>query len=442
MKNFVAELSELIKEYPQYKLEFGYKYWKTNFLRFFQSMTNYNITKEVKKLSCTIYKGKRSFSFGMVNPNINELRKKILYAEKFIDNLPEDPDFVDIEDDKEIARQGTIINNTEKINLKDKINILSELSNAVQPYDFKIYGTFITNYTRSFIINSNGVNKEYITSPVMLDVKAVSDKNQVTVIETYGGEDFAKFNLNNFKSRLLDKTKLANLPIIDMEPGKYEVIFGPAAISEFIQYLLYGSSAQALDMGNSCFQDKINERIFPENISISDSPHNDRMIRFYYDQNGHTLKKLDIIKNGIYKNFMVDNYYGNKLKLKKNGNMGTNIVLEPGDKSLDEMIKSVKNGLYISKLHYMNFINMKETTVTGLTRDGTFLIKNGEITNVTNNLRYTISLMGLLKNITAIENKNYVLPFSTNYGEFFILSSLMPSVMVSDFNVTSSTKTI
>jgi len=118
------------------------------------------------------------------------------------------------------------------------------------------------------------------------------------------------------------------------------------------------------------------------------------------------------------------------------------MVLDKGTKSLEEMIKSIDRGLYISNIHYMNFINQQETSVTGLTRDGTFLIENGEITKVVNNLRFTEKLAEIFKHTVALENIQHTVPVSQNYGNFNIFNSLIPHVKTSKFKITSSTKTI
>ena len=128
------------------------------------------------------------------------------------------------------------------------------------------------------------------------------------------------------------------------------------------------------------------------------------VLNFDYNGEGHKLDKLMLIENGAFKNYLVNTYYGHKTKLPVNGNSGSCLVMATGDKTLEEMISSVKKGIYISSLHYMNFINSKETSLTGLTRDGTFLIENGKITNVINNLRFTEKISSILENITEIEN--------------------------------------
>ena len=105
------------------------------------------------------------------------------------------------------------------------------------------------------------------------------------------------------------------------------------------------------------------------------------------------------------------------------------------------MISSIKHGLYISSLHYMNFINMRDTSLTGLTRDGTFLIEDGKITKVVNNLRFTEHISDIMNNVTALENKDYTIPFSSNYGAFSI-NTAKHHAKIKEFFISSSTKTI
>ena len=442
MNDFIHKLESLMKEYSQYKFQFHFRIWKTEFLRFFRSMTNYNISKEITSAACTMYKGKKSYSFSVDDPTFDKIHKGIEDAIGIIDSLPEDPDYVDMDDDTSIAPETKVVNNIESLPLEKKIEILSSISEEAAKREFKIFGTFITNFVKGFVLNSNGVKKEFVTSPIMLDVKAVSDNNMVTVLESFGGPDPDKFNQNEFTDSLMKKVDMACLPVVDAPAGKYEVILSPAAIGEFIGYLMHGAHAATLDQGSSFFQDQLDKKIFPETINITDEPHNENLIPSSYSGSGRTLHDLPIVTNGVFKNFMVDNYYGNKLKMDKNGNEAGNLVMGNGDKTVDEMISTVKDGLYISKLHYMNFINPKDMTVTGLTRDGTFLIKDGKIVNVINNLRYTESIGRIIGAICEIERKRHALPSSENYGTFGISTSLMPHVKVKDFNITSSTETI
>ncbi len=439
---FQKELIKICEKYPQLKLNFHYKIWETDFLRFYQSQINYNISKTSISLSTTIYKEKKSYSFSLKDPTKEILQNKIDDVLKLIDQLPEDPDFVDLEDDLSKSAEKEKANNIEKVSLSKKIEILEKFSTAVELYDFKIYGTFICNYRTLYIVNSNGLDKREISSPIYLECKAVNQKNEVTVLEAYGGERFENFKEEEFASNLVEKVKAATGEVVDVESGEYEVVLAPRCIGDYLLYLESSIYARSLDSKQSYFEGKIDQKVFPENVTITDDPNHPDLINFDYNGDGHIYKKLPIIEKGVFKNFFVDNYYGRKLKMDKNGAEGEALVMDTGDKELSEMIGSVKKGLYISSLHYMNFINRRETSITGLTRDGTFLIEDGKITKVVNNLRFTENISDIIKGITDIENKSYTIPYSSNYGEFGIYSARMPHVKVNGFKISSSTKTV
>ena len=442
MENILQHCRDIISKNPNLKIKFTRKVWETDFFRFFRSMTNYIISKRMTTLSCLVYSGKRSMNFSIMDPTVAKLDEKMKFVKEHIDSLPEDPDFVDLEDNKEINIQKNVFNNIENYPSEKKINILKKLADDIDPLGFKLFGTFITNFVEYTLINSNGLDKTFSVSPLMLEVKAVNNKNDVTVIQSMGGYDPKGLDFDFFEEHLKEKIRMADSDVIDMDAGKYDVILSPYAIGEFISYLTMGLNGHSIDSKRSFFLDKKGKKLFPEHINLFDDPLNEKMIPYPYNQDGYPLNKLPIITDGVLENYFINNYYSHKLNMKKTGNMGTNLVLEPGKRSLDEMIGNVKKGLYISKLHYMNFMNARETSVTGLTRDGTFLIEDGKIKNVVNNLRYTVKIADVVSNITELENTTHPVTGSGNYGEFDIYTAQMPHVRVKDFRISSSTHTI
>lgn len=435
-------LKEVIAKYQDYKFIFNHKSWQTDFLRFYQSQVNYNICKNSEDLWVNIYHGKKSLSFSISDPDVKKLNYKLEESFDLINKLPNDEDFIDIEKDLEKTKEITKANNISKLSLENKIDVLEKFATVAKKHGFKVFGTFICNYEVTTMINSNGVDKVNYNSPIMLEIKGVADKNMVTVLESLGGENIDNLNFDSAIESFERKLIAGKAEIVDLDPDHYEVILAPRCIGEYLSYLGSSFSAGALDRKSSFFEGKENEQVFPSNITVYDDPHDADLVNFDYNGEGHKLDKLMLIENGIFKNFLVGNYYGLKLDMPINGNDGSCLVMKEGDKSLDEMISSVKKGIYISSLHYMNFINVKETSLTGLTRDGTFLIEDGKITKVVNNLRFTEKISSVLENITDIENKCVVIPFSSNYGAFGISSVKMPHVKVGKFHITSSTKTI
>ncbi|MDP8232745.1 MAG: TldD/PmbA family protein [Candidatus Zophobacter franzmannii] len=434
-------MKQIIKDYPQLKLSIGYEEWQTDFLRFFNSQVNYNISKQSISVGVSAYEGKKQYSFGITEPSEAKIRDGIENAITILKDLPGDPDFVDLEDNTEVVEPKKIPNNIETLSLEKKIEILEKIAKVAESHGFGIYGTFICNAVYYNTQNSNGVDKEDFGSPIMLELKAVKHDTQVTVLETFGSENFDHFELQGFIDRLEKKIIAAKLPIEDVDAGYYEVVLAPRCIGEFLFYFEGSMSANSYDTKASFFLGKEEEQLFPMSINVSDQPDHPFLIhKSYYD--GHPANSLELIKEGKFANWMCSNYYAHKTGLPKNGNHGKCLVMQTGDKSIEEMIGSVKKGIYISSLHYMNFINSKETSLTGLTRDGTFLIEDGKITKVLNNLRFTEKISNVLEYTTEIEKESYTVPWSNNYGTFGINSSRTPHVKVSKFQISSSTHTI
>lgn len=442
MKEMMYYAHQALKPHQELKYVIYGQFWQTDFLRFYHSQTNYNISKECLSLGISLYKGKKSYSFNIDNPDQAAFDAALANAMALIDSLPEDPDFVDVEDDLRKAPEAPRINNIEAVPLATKTAILSRLADVVKLHNFELYGTFICNHTISHLINSNGLDKESAGSPIYFEVKAVHNESQITVLETFGGEDFNRFDEADFTHRLLRKIAYCANDVVDVEPGEYTVIFAPRCVAELAQYLAYGMTAWSLDQHRSYFEGKTGEQVFPELVTITDDPNDPDVILFDYNGEGHLYQKLDLIDRGVFKHFMCNKYYSYKTGLENNGNSANCLVVKGGSEDLESMISGIERGLYVSSLHYVNFINPKETSVTGLTRDGTFLIENGRITKVVNSLRFTDKIVRIFQNIAALENKSFTTPFSQNYDQFGIEAVKSPHAKVLGFNITSSTKTI
>ena len=149
--NFTGLLEKLCAQTSDLKYSFHYKEWETDFLRFFNSEVNYNISNSVTSLGAAVYKGKKKYSFFISNPDEQQLKQNIDKALSIIDRLPEDPDFVDIEDNLDIAESKDKTNNIEVVSLDKKIDILRTIADSVANYGFNIYGTFICNYEKNWI---------------------------------------------------------------------------------------------------------------------------------------------------------------------------------------------------------------------------------------------------------------------------------------------------
>ncbi|HNT28693.1 MAG TPA: TldD/PmbA family protein, partial [bacterium] len=398
MDRLKGELKKIMGRFPGYGFRFRYLDWETDFLRFYRSQANYNISKRTVVLNGTVEREKRKFSFQIADPDGAKASAMVERAVGLLNDLPPDPDFTSFEDDPTQYEYRDFLKAADSAPLSRKLDILEQATAAAGPLGFDIYGTFITVSSDGFLLQSNGLDKRIFVSPLMLDMKAVARSNGVTVINSFGGTSLDPFDPAAFMADLARKMKWATLPVTDVEPGEYTVILGPQAVHTFLSYLLSGAYGQALDGGVSSFEGKEGQAIFPEAFSVSSRPDHPQLIPFPYNGDGHIARPFTFIDKGIFRDFVMNHYYAHKLNRPKNGSVGVSaLVMEPGDASLEQMIAGIDRGLYIANLHYMNFINRKETSATGLTRDGTFLIEKGKVVKVVNNLRYTVKISSVFE---------------------------------------------
>lgn len=231
----------------------------------------------------------------------------------------------------------------------------------------------------------------------------------------------------------------------DIEPGEYEVILEPQAVSEMMAFFQwYGPNARIYHEGASPLSDKMGKQVFGKNITIIDDPFHKDVFPMPFDFEGYPKKAITFVKNGILKNIAYDSYYAAKYHHNNTGHalpapntMGPiplHMYIAPGDKTREEMIKNVKRGLLVTRLWYVRVLNPKMLNVTGMTRDATFLIENGKIVRPVKNLRFNQSIPEALNHVVGIENK--LTPLASFEGEMI---SLAPTLHISKWEFSSGT---
>lgn len=198
-----------------------------------------------------------------------------------------------------------------------------------------------------------------------------------------------------------------------IEPGEYDVVLQPYAVEEFVTTLAYlGLGALAVQENRSFMCGKFGEKICGENITLWDDGLDPRTRVFPFDLEGVPKQKVVFIENGIAKAVCYDSYTahreGKESTGHSSGGTGTwgpfpmNMLLAPGDATVDQMIANTERGLLVTRFWYTNVLHPILTTFTGMTRDGLFLIENGKVTKPVMNLRFTENVLDALSNVEMI----------------------------------------
>ncbi|MDH7601304.1 MAG: TldD/PmbA family protein [Armatimonadota bacterium] len=231
--------------------------------------------------------------------------------------------------------------------------------------------------------------------------------------------------------REASETARASANPVEVEPGEYECVLSPYAVAEVINYFVHlGFWARAFQEGRSFVCGRIGEPIVGSNISIWDDGLDPRTLLRPFDAEGVAKKLVRIVDGGIASELLYDSYAAHRERKKSTGHAGsTNPIMSPGDATMDQMIATTERGLFVTRFHYTNVAHLMSASITGMTRDGTFLIEDGRITKPVKNMRFMQSLIEALANVEMI-GRNLKL----------VNSTLAPAMKVKKWRFVSATE--
>jgi len=198
-----------------------------------------------------------------------------------------------------------------------------------------------------------------------------------------------------------------------IEPGEYAVVLEPLAVGDMLFMLAYmGLGALAVQEGRSFMAGRIGDKLCGDNVTIWDDATDPRQRAVPCDWEGVPKRKLTLIENGVALGPAYDSYTARKEDKQSTGHalpapntfgpVPIHLFLAKGDATGEEMISSIDRGILVTRFHYTNIVHEKRTIFTGMTRDGTFLIENGQLSRPVKNLRFTQSILDALSNVEMI----------------------------------------
>jgi PmbA protein len=275
-----------------------------------------------------------------------------------------------------------------------------------------------------------------------------ADINTVVMGETSSGQaeamtlDAGELDGTALASEAIDKCQRGTAPR-SVEPGTYEVILEEYAVADIMDYfadLAFG--AQAFLEKRSFMSGRLGEKVMGENISIWDDGLSLAGVPSPFDGEGVARQKLELIAAGVAKDVVWDSYYGNMgghastgHALPAGNTFGPapgNLFLATGTATKDEMVASVKRGIWVSRFWYTRPVHPLNVVLTGMTRDGTFLIEDGEIVGPVKNLRFTQSYLEAMNRVDLIGRASRLLPS-------FFGTCRVPALKISAWEFTGAT---
>lgn len=323
----------------------------------------------------------------------------------------------------------------------NRAQLVSQLIKEVNKREYEAAGAFKTEESALLVANSKGVFA--FDRETKADFNCVITRDNSTAHASFIDSDINNFNINKITDELLEAA-FKNVEQIEIEPGVYTVILSPEAVSDILNYTGYTAfNGKMIMEGKSFVCNNRGKKIFPETITVSDDPFDELTMPIPFDLVGYPREKIDLIKDGVIKDGVYDHLTALKYNKKCTGNtlppehasfgaLPFNLVMKKGSNSVEEMISSTKKGIYISRFHYVNILNPMSVQLTGMTRDGTFLIEGGKLGRAIKNMRFNTSVIDMLKAVDMISKER-----QTKSG--FIGPTVAPYLRTNNFTFSSKT---
>jgi predicted Zn-dependent protease len=225
----------------------------------------------------------------------------------------------------------------------------------------------------------------------------------------------------------------------EIAPGQYKVILEPSAVLDLLCFLWYDFSATSHEDKLSSLLNKLGQKVFGENISITDDYRHELQSGPPFDGEGMQRTVVPLLDKGTFKNMVYSRKSAHTFGTKPTGHAlaqpsaegeyPENLVLTGGETSLDQMIASTDNGVLVTRVWYVRVVDPSTLLLTGLTQDGTFVVQNGKIKSGAKNMRFNVSIHELLNKVVALG------PCVRAAGEEG-MPAIVPPMTVVDFNFT------
>jgi len=345
------------------------------------------------------------------------------------------------------------------MNPLEKAEIIKEIVDSGLDHDRKVKsvgGYFVNGHRTVALANSLGIDQSYnfSMSDVQVSVRSESDGS---VGSGYSAKTSRDVSTIDFKILATEATEnsITSLGPKIIQPGEYTVVLKPFAVAVLLQSTASGFSAEAHRGGRSFISGSRGMKLFDDKLTLLDDGRNGASLTAMpFDGEGVPKEKLSLIDRGVVGSLCYDTYHANIDGTESTGHcphkiermdgaifkspFPMNQIMLPGGADNDELINDVRQGLLVTRLHYVAVVDEKRMIMSGMTRDGTWYIENGEIKYPVRNLRFTDSILRAFSQIDAIGNTSTVEGRLKEHSG--LLSSLtVPSIRLESFRFTGLT---
>jgi predicted Zn-dependent protease len=350
------------------------------------------------------------------------------------------------------AMPSRFFEQTAAITPAERAEVVRKIVSVAGKYNLAAAGIYSNSESCEGIFNSRGLAKWHEQTLAEVSITMLGDDSSGW--QKLNSPDATKLDAARLAETAAQKAVESAHPR-EIAPGKYTVILEPSAALDIVGFMFWDYSGVAILDQRSFLNDRIGTQLFGENINISDDVAHPLQAGSPFDGEGMARRRVQLVENGVVKRVVYARATAEKMKKSEYagkvgtieatghgfplpneaGEMPMNIVFGGPQKpeSIEEMIASTERGVLVTRLWYIREVDPYEKIVTGMTRDGTFLVENGKIQCGIRNFRFNESLISMLSNVEAMSA-----PVRACGEESFDM--VVPAMKVGEFNFTEVTK--
>jgi len=380
--------------------------------RFANSSIHQNMTGANSMLRVMAVYGKR---FATASSNVitrEGVRELVARANEMARLADPNPDFVSLpEPTTPAAEVDPWREATARSTPAERADLVSGIVARADRINGSAAGSVFTRSFEKMVMNSLGVDAHFRGTAANV-VTVVTAPDGGFGYASGGSMDIGDLDGESIGEEASQRANAGRNPI-DIEAGDYECVLLPYAVADIVRMLAWiGFTALNYQEGRSFVSGKLGAKIVSDQVSIYDDAYDARTYAQPFDCEGVAKQRVELISRGVASGVLYCSYTAHREGKRSTGHSfgedyelsgsSANIVFAAGHRSLDDMISSIRKGLLVTRFHYTNVVHPMSATLTGMTRDGTFLIENGTISRPVKNLRFTQSILEAFNDVRGV----------------------------------------
>jgi PmbA protein len=354
----------------------------------------------------------------------------------------EDPEFRSLPSPQPIQPVEAFVDQTANFTPEQRAQIVGVLCKKAKSRNVVASGALSTVAQEIAVANSLGI---FAYHPgTFADISTVMMTDTGSGYASFTHQDVRQVDAEALATEAIEKAIRASSPIA-IETGEYTVFLEEPAVLDLLNFFaMLGFTAQAMQEDRSFLKGRLGEKVMDEHVTIWDDGCAPNMIPQPFDFEGVPKQKVTFIEKGIARGVVYDTSTaqregktstGHSLPAPNSvGPSATHVFMAPGATPKSEMVKSIKRGIWVTRFWYTRPVHRMRVLVTGTTRDGTWLIENGQATRPLKNLRFTTSYLDALNHVRAISRETKLF-----YNDWGGASRVAPAIVVDGFRFTGVT---